>query len=557
MVGRVLFFAALALVPSVAVSADTKRLAFSERLGVEVFALPDSAGNWCGARLRLRMEVAPGSPLNDPEELRRFVPRLAPVFSQECPAAADATVEGLAKKDGKPIGQTFRAARASSWNAVADEPAPARAQAPATSGSPPSQPPALPQAGSAAPSGSSTAAAQPPAPASASAAATASPPADTAKGADEWRWPEINGGMAALLRYLRDNPAVAKSPAVADAWLRTRFADQYRQAYGNEFRMERARLMAIDDIAATAARAGDTIFLSLGAQLGAYDQSRRAFPLEGLSEQISTSNPLGYVAPAPAAFDLRIEGLAAISELQMGPDDAQRLLESRRSSYGSYDRLVVVALQIRLRDPGFTPAQYGRVGARAEIVAVRVFADREGKRTLLALSGADVARLAGEARERERQKRLAEVRNRFETERDAMLRALEQMPPDRRMANFLGEERPAYQARLDSIRTARASALLDGGLDVKLLVQADGDGREKVPTRWPGRLLVDLAEGMPALAGGRWYLVTGRVRLDDVGGDARLAAGSIHACDKPQCADAADPAEILRKMAETALAKVR
>ncbi|WP_347990340.1 type IV secretory system conjugative DNA transfer family protein [Methylomonas sp. AM2-LC] len=95
--------------------ATPKRLAFSEKLGVEVFALPDSKGDWCQPTMTLNIMVKDNSALLEPSGLSGFLPKLNPVFDKECPQAIAANVSVIKTLDNSVFGSLLNISKADGW----------------------------------------------------------------------------------------------------------------------------------------------------------------------------------------------------------------------------------------------------------------------------------------------------------------------------------------------------------------------------------------------------------------------------------------------------------
>ena len=117
-----------------------------------------------------------------------------------------------------------------------------------------------------------------------------------------------------------------------------------------------------------------------------------------------------------------------------------------------------------------------------------------------------------------------------------------------RLANMISSGAINYSARLDDMRDARGNALIAGQpVTVDLLIQAGGDGRDKIATKWPGLLQITVPGNQPALQSGGWYLVEGALSVPDADSisTADVEAASVYACTQPECADAADASKIV------------
>lgn len=98
-------FWCLVLTAGSVLAAESHRLAFSERDGVEVLAGKDGAGKWCRPDLSLSLVLKQGS-LLAASGVESFFPKLTPILGLECPAAEKATVNVLGP-DRKKVGDGY------------------------------------------------------------------------------------------------------------------------------------------------------------------------------------------------------------------------------------------------------------------------------------------------------------------------------------------------------------------------------------------------------------------------------------------------------------------
>lgn len=102
--------AVLAVLLPITAAADSVRLAYSQRLGVEVFAESES-GSWCQDEVELRLVAEQASFFEAAH--RDLLIKVGAVLAQECGKAASATINGETK-DGTPVYEGMASA-ASGW----------------------------------------------------------------------------------------------------------------------------------------------------------------------------------------------------------------------------------------------------------------------------------------------------------------------------------------------------------------------------------------------------------------------------------------------------------
>ena len=108
-------FALIHLLGVKAEAADPVRLAYSEKLGMTLFAYPDGSGDWCRARLAVSILLKQGSPLLS-QGIDGELPKFGALFAEKCPAAASASVALYKASDQSLIGKSFSIAKADNWS---------------------------------------------------------------------------------------------------------------------------------------------------------------------------------------------------------------------------------------------------------------------------------------------------------------------------------------------------------------------------------------------------------------------------------------------------------
>jgi hypothetical protein len=131
-------------------AAEPVKLAYSEKLGVTLFAYPDASGQWCRAKLGISILAKDDSPLLS-QGIDGMMPKFGAMFAEKCPAATSAAVAVYKASDRSLIGKSFIVAKADNWNRPAESqavPAPTSTAAPnpaaiVAAASPPEAPPQL------------------------------------------------------------------------------------------------------------------------------------------------------------------------------------------------------------------------------------------------------------------------------------------------------------------------------------------------------------------------------------------------------------------------------
>jgi len=100
-------------------AAEPVKLAYSEKLGVAVFAYPDDTGQWCRAKLGISILVKDDSPLLS-QGLDSQLPKFGAMFAEKCPAAVSAAIAVYKASDRGLVGKSFSVAKADNWSRPAE-----------------------------------------------------------------------------------------------------------------------------------------------------------------------------------------------------------------------------------------------------------------------------------------------------------------------------------------------------------------------------------------------------------------------------------------------------
>jgi len=112
-------------------AAEPVRLAYSEKLGVTIFAYPDDKNEWCRAKLGISFLIKDGSPLLS-DGIDGMLSKFGALFAEKCPAATSASIAVYKAADRSLIGKPFVVAKADNWSRPSETAAaPPPEQAPA------------------------------------------------------------------------------------------------------------------------------------------------------------------------------------------------------------------------------------------------------------------------------------------------------------------------------------------------------------------------------------------------------------------------------------------
>lgn len=544
--------------PGWCTSTSPYRLAFSQKLAAEVFAVPNSGGSWCGSAVNLKVSLSNGSPLLSPmvkADRAAFAAKLGTVLARECPAATTATVRFVTVPAQSQVDSQAMARGPSGWAAVAMT---SPAAAPSAQPAPPSPP------------------SPPAAPAAAASVATAPQPEAKPDTLQIGR-----GYMGLLVKVLRDDPNLANSDAAIRRWAQLRFPREYEPVQNQEFALQPLLAKAKADLKQTIADSDpDRIEVRIPTQFQTYDFSAHRFPVAITGQPINLATPCCPPEGLPNFFSVTISGLDAINGFPMD-EDAAKIFEQRRTHYNSVDRSIWLVAIVKLAPGPY--ARHAYVGfinsatlVDATFVGGTIYGDQNCTQQVYALDEAEIARQAAakavaalaaedaenakraeaqrqqmaaqaEAQHEQQAKEAEAQHQQMSAQRDSYIQQLRSSPDSVKLANFILPGPVDTSAHLDSLRAARTSALLAGhAVDVTMLIQTYSSGSEGVTTKWPGHLAINVQNGKP-LKSSSWYIVRGSFSVpagDDLP-DANLAASAIYACQKDQCADATDAAAIV------------
>lgn len=525
--------------------ADETVLAASKARKLQVLA--DGGAGWCKPTVRLRMVLDPDSPdARNPGSQVEVMNRLKAPITTDCKAATAAELTVV--EQGKPTG-TYKATADKDWVFAAvpasapvaapkAEPPPATAAASVSPPAPAAPPAVAPQVVTAPPS---------PAP-------TSAPPAGPPL-------PRDVNYASAMIRLVKDNPSLAQDDGLLRCWAAYRFEKEYSQFRNQEFKLQPVLQKARADLAETVAQNdGQRVTAVFNVSFDGYNFDTQQFPISLRMESLNFSRQCYTQSQAlPSTLIVKVSDLDAITGLPMESKAAQAFAD-KRTRYGSVDRHIAIAVTVKLDNGGFVTGSWGQIVSTGTLESATIFADSNATQPLYWLTPEELEKMrATRAAEKaalakaEEERKAEQRRQQMLAQREQNIRALSSAPTSVKLANWVSDGQIDYYTKLNNLRTARAAALVGGKpVMVSMLIQADGSGRNKVDTKWPGKLEVTVAEGQPDLSSSGWYLVRGMLSVPE--GDnlppARLTAQTVYACAQPKCADATEPTAIVdRKLA--------
>jgi hypothetical protein len=507
-------------------TANPDRLAFSQKLGAEVSAIANSGGGWCASAVNLKVALNDNSVLIGPlmkANRAAFAVRIGSVITQQCPMARTATVQFIKSSDQSQVDLQAIVRNSSGWTSVAAAP-------PVMNASASPLPP--PQVAAAVPS-------------------PITPPREVTPVALEVG--EDYEGM--LVKMLRDNPDLANSDAALRWWAELRFPNEYFPVQNQEFALQPLLAKAKADLTRTIAISDpDRIAIHIQTQFQPYDFAAQRFPVTINGNQFNLS-PRYCCAPEglPRTFTVTVAGLDSINGFPMNEADA-RAFEQHRTVSNSVNRNIWVAVTIKLAPGPVTKDPYSNFTASGALAAATFYGDSNYAQLVYSVSNAEIARAvaakavalaAAAAADRARQ--AAAQRQQIAAQRDMYIQQLQYSSASTKLANFILPGPPDLSIHLDSLRAARAAALIAGRpANVTMLIQAYSSGSDEVPTKWPGHLSITTPNGQSLISSG-WYIVRGALTVPQGNDlpDSNLVATSIYACQKDDCAEAADATAII------------
>jgi hypothetical protein len=482
---------------------DGYTLATSKTHKLSVVAQGGNA--WCSQKLQLKMILDADSPdIKNPAAQIDIMNRLKTPISSDCKTAQSAELTVF--EQGVATGR-YKANDQSGWQFASAGPIVAEAKPPRDLDTPATGSAAPVQTVQAPIQQTSQLAGPPP----------LQSPVDSAP-ASGTVLPKIFGYPAALLKYVREKPSLMQDEGVLREWALIRFGQEYNQVANQEFKLRPLLDRAKADISTTLAQSDpDHVTILFDVQFGQYDFQNQLFPISMAMESLQVNKPCcANSQNAPNMITFKVSDLSSITGLPMKADDAQAFVQ-HRTQWNSVNRSLVVAAVIKVDPSGFQLDAWGNVTTSGNLEAAAIISDVRSMQVLSWLSHETIGQMriakaaekaAAEKAEAERQ---AEIhRQQLMAQRAVFIQGLSNQPPGVKLANFMSDGQVNYFQHLDNLRAVRTAALVQSRpVKVTMLVQADGSGRDKVATSWPGKLDVSSTGDQPAFSSGGWYLVSG------------------------------------------------
>lgn len=463
-----------------ALSADPHRLAFSERLGVEVFALPDDTGNWCRTDLELALALKDDSALVK-NGVEGFVPKLAPVFDQECPVAEKAVIQAYKAKDREPVGTTYSATKSGQW-------LPEKRQETQVSASV-SPPPPLPKP------------VQKP----------SKPLATQAYDATDWNL---------LIGYAQVDSAFLTDENTVKAYAANSDCDTFSAMLRNEFKIQDYLDKTKANLQSQAASQKPYVRVSFDAELGQYDPSKGAFAFDPLSKRIGMD--VSYIH-CSQTWRLPVRNFVfswksgnGIYGLPLAQNKAEAYVEKIVNDYWTKR---AIHLEV-ISKPTFLPvSSEGIIEVQLQILEVRAFESGRNPK-LLHTYTEDELIAGGKALEHahleevELKRKLAAAQEQEQRLKERLQQAnndytrLSKYATRREKIAYLNGDKELIEVSW----SIGASLANNNGYPSTFLVKAGGHGRANVNAAWPQRLTINLPQNLPELKEGNWYVLSGRVK---------------------------------------------
>ena len=101
-----------------ALAKDMHRFAYSEKMGVEIFAEKSSEGIWCADHVDLIFKLKENSPLHSDDQFKRMMSKIGKLLGSECESTNDVSVTKIDATTNKKIGFKQYAYKKDNWALV-------------------------------------------------------------------------------------------------------------------------------------------------------------------------------------------------------------------------------------------------------------------------------------------------------------------------------------------------------------------------------------------------------------------------------------------------------
>ncbi|WP_142850620.1 DUF4852 domain-containing protein [Telmatospirillum sp. J64-1] len=530
----------LAASVSLPVQAKETRLAFSERLGIEILA-QDAGSGWCQPDLSLVIKAKSADFFTTPDFPNLMQTVGTRILPSECPVAERISLTGIEEASGKTLyrGTT---GKAGNWALVADSPPPSEASV------------------AEAPSAETVPVVEETPSAPVPPVAAAEPPVDLRKLSTPFTHDAL------LMLYLKADLARLEDEKLMRSILANRDCSAFQKAAQNEFVLPDYLKKSTETIKASLAEGNPYLRMVLRSEFGRYDNEKKGFEFSPVSGQGSSDPEWSACyreyeeAPFPYHFNWNWAVPGMITHLPMAREQAEPFLGDRQKRSSNQRQVFTeIILTPVFAEDEILSGSYAGASVTLMPREITVYDDEKLTKPLFRWDGATLAELEREAKARalaEAEKlRLEREKAEAEEKRMAALRRVERDMSRLRYASL--QSRVAYMIGADKLSLSRAvvgRAIITGQPQpVALLVQADGNGRGDVPTRWPANLRLSAEEGQEAFEKGRWYVISGDLTAQE---GRSLPVGSIKVrkmvvCAKDGCEEAEDvEALVQRRIAE-------
>lgn len=412
----------LMLSAGAAEAASWHRLAYSKKMGAEVFVGPDGT-DWCAGTVRGKVKLDTDSPLRS-GGVESFLGKVLTVVRNECPEAEKAAFSVMDANGGASLG-SYVAESSTGWNVVKE-----------------------------------------------SAPVVASESSD--KPSEVTRKESASPKAPARATYLALAPGVlhgAPSTAARDDFVKDYIVMKYYKEFRKVRRNEIEVAKMVDKYRDEArefyqAVAPDYIELRIGGKLGKYDVQQEAFEFSPIDKgtEFEVDRPekswiyrMGKGFPEKIRID--VFGGEAVSRMGMAKSQAQKVLKKFR--HRRVDILAVVKVVGHDTYPGTSVPKY-----RTQLHSLKVLENR-GEKVLYEYPaswvGAEVAKLREEQRraERERQKRLEAERRRRKAEEAARQERI------KRGVEPIVASWDVVKAHFDKLRSGKNDSYMVNGVDTR------------------------------------------------------------------------------------------